>query len=110
MKILFVLSTFILVLQAQSAEMTSWEHMSIDKASSRPSVNAAQQKQKMHQLLKVDEKQLAQLIQKETGEAIIREELTHRAAILYYDVRTANYRLEVNALDGTVLKKVKNDD
>ncbi len=109
MKILFALSTLILVLQAQSAEMTAREHMSIHNSSSRPSVQL-QAKQEMHRIHKIDEKQLAELVQKETGEAIISEKLTHRGEILYYDVRTANYRLEVNALDGTVLKRVKKDD
>lgn len=109
MKILFVLSTFILILQAQSAEMTVWEHMSIHPTSSRPTVQF-QAKEKMHQLHKIDEKQLADLVQKESGEEIISEKLTHSGKILYYDVRTKSYQFEVNALDGTVLKKVKNDD
>lgn len=109
MKILFVLGTLILVLHAQSAEMTAREHMSIHTSNPRHSVQL-QAKQEMHRLHKVDEKQLAQLVQKETGEEIVSEKLTHRGEILYYDVRTANYRLDVNALNGTVLNRVKKDD
>ncbi|MDD2781514.1 hypothetical protein [Sulfuricurvum sp.] len=109
MKTLLTLITLIFALHAQSAEMTAREHMSIHTSNSRPSVQF-QTKQKMHRIHKVDEKQLAQLVQKETKEAIVSEKLTHRGEILYYDVRTANYRLEVNALDGTVLKRVKKDD
>ncbi|MDD2367696.1 MAG: hypothetical protein PHQ90_00250 [Sulfuricurvum sp.] len=109
MKILFVLGTLILVLHAQSAEMTAREHMSIHNSNSRPSVQL-QAKQEMHRIHKIDEKQLAQLVLNETNEEIVSEKLTHRAEILYYDVRTKSYQLEVNALDGTFLKKVKNND
>lgn len=109
MKTLLVLSALILSLQAQSAEMTVQEHMSVHNASSRPSVQL-QQKQKMHQIHQIDEKQLAELVQKETNEAIISEKLTHRGEILYYDIRTKSYKLEVNALNGAFLKKVKTDD
>lgn len=109
MKTLLVLSTLLLSLHAQTAEMTVWEHMLIDTSNPRPSARF-QAKQEMHRIHKIDEKQLAQLILKETNEEIIREELTHRAEILYYDVRTKSYQLEVNALDGSILKKVRNDD
>lgn len=106
MKIIFALSTLIFALHAQSAEMTVQEHMSIDNGSSRPALQL-QKQQEMHRIHKVDEKQLADLVQKETGEEITSKKLTHRGRILYYDVRTANYRLEVNALDGAFLKKEK---
>lgn len=109
MKILFVLGTLILALYAQSAEMTAREHMSIHTSNPRPSAQL-QAKQEMHRIHKIDEKQLAQLVQKETNEEIISEKLTHRAEILYYDVRTKSYQMEVNALDDTFLKKVKQDD
>ncbi|MDD4856310.1 MULTISPECIES: hypothetical protein [Sulfurimonadaceae] len=106
MKILFALCTLIFALHAQSAEMTAREHMSIHTSNSRPSAQL-QAKQEMHRIHKVDEKQLEQLVQKETGEEITSKKLTHRGEILYYDVYTANYRLEVNALDGAFLKKEK---
>lgn len=106
MKILFALSTLIFALHAQSAEMTVQEHMSIHTSNARPSAQL-QAKQEMHRIHKVDEKQLEQLVQKETGEEITSKKLTHRGRIFYYDVRTANYRLEVNALDGIFLKKEK---
>lgn len=80
--------------------------MSIHTSNSRPSAQL-QAKQEMHRIHKVDEKQLEQLVQKETGEEITSKKLTHRGEILYYDVYTANYRLEVNALDGAFLKKEK---
>ena len=109
MKILFVLGTLILVLHAQTAEMTAREHMTIDISNPRPSAQF-QAKQEMHRIHNIDEKQLAQLVQKETGEEMTNEKLTHRDRILYYEVRTENYRLEVNALDGTILSRVKKDD
>lgn len=109
MKILFTFITLVFTLHAQSAKMTAQEHMSIDNGSSRPALQL-QKQQQMHRLHKVDEKQLADLVQKEIGEEIISEKLTHRAEILYYDVRTKSYQLEVNALDGAFLKKVKKDD
>lgn len=109
MKTLFVFSALILSLQAQSAQMSAQEHMSIHTPSSRPTVQH-QTKQNMHQIHKLDEKQVAQLVQKETNEKIISEKLTHRGEILYYAVRTKSYKLEVNALNGAFLKKVKNDD
>jgi len=106
MKTLFVLCTLTLLLQAQSAEMTSREHMSIHSNSSRPTVQF-QTKQKMHKIHQIDEKQLLELVQKETKEEIVSEKLIHRGKILYYDVRTKSYKLEVNALNGAFLKKVK---
>ncbi len=109
MKTLLVLSTLLLSLHAQTAEMTAREHMLIDTSNPRPSARF-QAKQEMHRIHKIDEKQLAQLVQKETNEEIIRQELTHRAEILYYDVRTKSYKLKVNALDGSIFNKVKKDD
>ena len=109
MKTSLALITLVLTLHAQSAEMTAQEHMSLHNSSSRPSVEL-QKKQKMHKIHKIDEKQLAVLVQKETSEAIVSETLTHRGEILYYEVRTASYRLEINALDGTVLNRVKKND
>lgn len=109
MKILFTFITLVFTLHAQSAQMTAREHMSIDTSNPRPSAQF-QVKQEMHRIHKVDEKQLVDLVQKEIGEEIISEKLTHRAEILYYDVRTKSYQLEVNALDGAFLKKVKKDD
>lgn len=109
MKTLLLLSTLVLLIQAQPSEMTAQEHMSIHTYSSRPTVQF-QTKQIMHRIHKIDEKQLAQLVQQETNETIIREQLTHQGEILYYDVHTKSYKMKVNALDGSILKKVKNDD
>lgn len=109
MKTLLVLSTLLLSLYAQSAKMTTREQMSIDTSNPRPSARF-QAKQEMHRIHKIDEKKLAELVEQETNETITREELTHRAEILYYDVRTKSYQLEVNALDGSILKKVKKND
>lgn len=109
MKALFALITLVFTLYAQSAEMTAREYMSINTSNPRPS-SQFQAKQEMHRIHKIDEKQLAQLVLKETGEEMSNEKLTHRYRTLYYEVRTENYRLEVNALDGTILKKVRKDD
>jgi uncharacterized membrane protein YkoI len=109
MKTLLVLSTLLLSLYAQTAEMTAQEHMSIHTYSSRPTVQF-QTKQIMHRIHKIDEKKLAELVEKETNETITREELTHQGEILYYDVHTKSYKLKVNALDGSIFNKVKKDD
>ncbi|MDQ1263063.1 MAG: hypothetical protein QG559_64 [Campylobacterota bacterium] len=95
-----------LVLQAETTSITVQEHNSFHNANNRTTLKAYK-KRKMHALHKIDEKQAAQLVKNETGEEIISSTLTHRGNSLFYDIDTKNHTVELDAIDGTILKKVK---
>lgn len=109
MKLLLLLLTLAFSVFAQSSEMSIQEYNSIQTSNVRSTVQF-QKKQEMHRIHKVDEKALGELVQKETSQSIINQNLTHRGQILYYEVQTNSYILEVNAMDGSILKKVRKDD
>jgi uncharacterized membrane protein YkoI len=95
-----------LVLQAEATNITVQEHNSFHNTNSRPTLKA-DKKRKMHALHKIDEKQAAQLVKNETEEEIISHTLTHEGNSLFYDIDTKNYTIVLDAIDGTILKKVK---
>ncbi len=106
MKFILIILSALLVLEAQSANITIQEHNSFHNTNNRSSLNALK-KRNMHALHKIDEKQAAQLVKNETGEEIISHTLTHEGNSLFYDIDTKNYTIELDAVDGTILKKVK---
>lgn len=106
MKFILLVSSMILALQAASSEITVQEHNSFHNTNYRPSIQIDKQR-KMYALRKIDEKQASKLVMNETGETIINQKLIHQGMTLFYDIRTKNYHIELNALDGTIIKKVK---
>ncbi|MDQ1340051.1 MAG: hypothetical protein QG567_1208 [Campylobacterota bacterium] len=95
-----------LVLQAEATNITVQEHNSFHNTNSRP-ILQMDKKRKMHALHKIDEKEVAQLVKNETDEEIISNTLTHKGNTLFYNIYTKNYIIELDAIDGTILKKVK---
>jgi len=91
---------------ASGEKLTTQEHNSIHGYNQRAVVKM-NEKQNMHKLHKIDEKELALLVKKETGEEALSIKLSHSGKYLLYRVKTKSYFLEVNALDKTVMKKEK---
>lgn len=105
MKYLTLLLTPLFVL-ASEGTLTTSEHNSIHGYNKKPTVKI-RQKSNMHRLHEVDEKEAANITKQETNEDVQSIRLTHSGRILKYLVKTENYRLTINALDGTVSDKVK---
>jgi len=81
------------------------EHRSIHNTSTfKPSVKM-KEKQQMHRLHKIDEDEAKKIALDETKESVVFLKLTHEGKYLIYKIKTENYRLIVNALDGSVIKK-----
>ena len=94
---------------AAGQTLTVREHMSIHNSNYRPLIKL-QKKRKMHQLHKVDEQDAARITKEETDEKSQSIKLMNRGHYLIFKVRTANYILTINALDGTIMEKEKNKD
>ena len=62
-------------------------------------------KRHMHMHHKIDHETAKQIVLDETGEEEKSFHLKYRDNYLFYRIKTKNYYLEVNALDGTVIKK-----
>ena len=106
MKFILLIWSIMLVLQAEATNITVQEHNSFHNTNNRSSLNGLK-KRNMHALHKIDEKKATQLVKTETGEEIISQTLTHEGNSLFYDIDTKNYTIVLDAIDGTILKKVK---
>ncbi|MCF6309538.1 MAG: PepSY domain-containing protein [Sulfurimonas sp.] len=104
MKHLILLLTPLFVFATQST-LTPSEHNSIHGYNNRPIVKMGK-KQKMHQLHKVDEQEAIKIVKNATHEDVARMKLIHSGNILKYKVTTKSYLVEINALDGEILKKI----
>lgn len=91
---------------ATGQTLTPREHMSIHSYNNRPVVKS-QTKTKMHRLHKIDEQEAARITKEATSEESQSVELIHSGMYLMFKVRTANYLVSINALDGTIIKKEK---
>jgi hypothetical protein len=89
--------------------LTSQEHMSIHNSNYRPLIKL-QKEREMHRLHKIDEQDVARITKEETDEESQSIKLTHRGYYLIFKVRTANYLLIINALDGTIMEEERNKD
>ena len=95
-----------LFLFASQDRLSNSEHNSIHNYNNRPIVKM-NKNQKMHRLHKVNEKEVAKITQDVTGEEFSDMKLLHSGNILKYYIKTKNYTLEVNALDGKIISKTK---
>lgn len=91
----------------EGEKLSNTEHRSIHSSNQRPTVKM-NKKRKAHQLHKVDEEQAKITAKEETKEEVQSIRLTHHGKYLIYIVKTKQYTLIINALDGTVIKKQKN--
>ena len=87
-----------------STPMTPLEHSSIHGYNKAPLVNI-QNDQKMKELRNLDEKQAREIVKKETKEEVNNIELTHVGIYLVYRASTKSYALQINAIDGVIMKK-----
>ena len=92
---------------ASESTLTISEHTSFHNYNNRPMIKM-QNKRKMHQLHKINEKRATIITKQETNEDVQSMKLTHSGKILKYLVKTKSYTLSINALDGKVSDKVKN--
>lgn len=105
MKYYTLLLTPLFLLASQST-LTPSEHSLIHSSNHRPMIKM-QQKRNMHKLHKIDEQEAAKITKKETNEEVKHLKLTHSGRILKYIIKTENYILTINALDGAILNKEK---
>lgn len=103
MKYLILLIAPVFVI-ASGTKLTISEYNSIHGYNHRPSVKL-QKKNNMHKLHKIDEKTVKNIVQRETNEEVTRLKLFNRSKFLLYDTYTKNYRLEINAMDGSIINK-----
>lgn len=103
MKFSIILLLPILVFASEST-LTPTEHFSIHSYNNRPLVKSAK-KRNMHKLHKINEEQAKKIVKDETHEEVLSLNLTHKGDYLIYKARTEHYRLIINALDGTIVKK-----
>ena len=106
MKYLTLLLTPLFIFASQNT-LTPSEHNSIHGYNNRPIVKM-QKKRNMHKLHKIDEDTAKEIAKQETGEDVINLKIMHRNRMLLYKIQTKKYRLEINALDGNIIKKIKN--
>jgi len=107
MKSIFLLFVPLMVF-ATGETLTFEEHMSIHNSNNRPSIKLKKKRQ-MHRLSKLNEQDAERITKKETSEESQFIRLTHSSRYLIFKVYTENYRLSINALDGTIIKKEKKD-
>lgn len=106
MKYIFILAISVLYLHAETAKMTQSEYKSIHHHNNK-AVLKIREKSNMHRIHKVDEEQAKVIVRDLTHEKVIKLKLTNRNRILYFSALTQHYHVEVNAMDGTILKKEK---
>ena len=102
----YILLLLPLTVFASGEKLSTQEHSSIHGYNQRAVVKM-KEKQNMHNLHKIDEKEVAELVMKETGEKALKIKLSHRGKYLLYKIQTKTYLLEINALDKSIMKKEK---
>ncbi|EQB39140.1 hypothetical protein M947_08240 [Sulfurimonas hongkongensis] len=105
---LLLVPLFALASPPDSTPMTPLEHSSIHGYNKAPLVNIKSD-QKKRELRNIDEKEAKEIIKKETNEDASEIELTHVGIYLVYKAKTKNYKLQINAIDGVVMKKEPRD-
>lgn len=104
MKYLALLTALFVFASAETQTMTPSQHNSIQGYNNKPTLKS-KTKQKMHKMHNVEDDEARQIIKKETGEDVEKLKLTHSGNYLIYRASTKSYHIQVNALDGKVMKK-----
>jgi len=99
-----LLAPIFVLASSESTPMTPLEHSSIHGYNKAPLVNIKND-QKMREVRNIDEKQAREIVKKETNEEVSDIELTHVGIYLVYRASTKSYVLQINAIDGVVMKK-----
>jgi len=99
-----ILLTIPFIVSASVNTLSPKDHMSIH-ITNHSSSQKLMKKRKLHSFHKITDEQVESIVKKVTGESSTFIRLTHRSNYLIYKVTTENYRLDVNALDGTLIKQ-----
>lgn len=103
------MKTFLLLFIIPVAIFASGERMSVtdalyfDKANKQPFTSKPHYKERMYKLSKV--KNAKEIVKRSTQEDVESLELKTWGNYLVYEACTKNYKLLINALDGTIIKK-----
>ena len=103
MKII-ILMVLPFIVFASGEKINIVDHMSLHSSNHKP-LQKFQKRKKLHQLHKVDDKDLEKIVKKLTEEKIVYSRLEHVTNYLVYKVETKHYNLIINALDGSVIKQ-----
>lgn len=85
--------------------MSVLDSLYFKNAQNHPFRQKYNQEARMHQLYKIDEQQLKNIIKELTQEESKDIKLTTSGNYLIYKVSTQHHTLIINALDGTIIKK-----
>ena len=102
----FTLLLIPLFVFAAEGTLTPMQHNSIHGYNHKPTVKM-QKKRNMHKIHKVDEKEVTEIVKNITKEDIKKMKLTHVGRILFYKIQTQNYSIKINAMDGSIIEKIK---
>jgi len=94
------------VILASGQKLNTFEYMSIKNTNHRPSQKLSKQR-RMHKLHRINEKQAEKIVSNIIGEKTNHIKISRKGRYLIYTITTDNYKLILNALDGTVIKKQK---
>jgi hypothetical protein len=97
-----LLSLLILTIFINAEEMSSMEHQTLHTYNKRPTLKNSSEKN-AHKLHKIDEKKAKEIAGKICKEHEITLKLIHSQLYLYYEARTKNCLLYINALDGKLI-------
>jgi uncharacterized membrane protein YkoI len=102
MKHLTLLIAPIFVFASQT--ITPMEQSSIHGYNKNPTLKMKTE-QKKRNLSNYKDEEIRQIVKKETSEDVLKLKLTQSGNYLVYKAITKSYRVQVNALDGTIMKK-----
>ena len=107
MQYIIILAISVLYLHADMEKITPAQHRAIHHYNNKV-VLKLQEKSNMHHMHKIDEAQVRKIVKDLLGEDVESLRLTHQSRVLFYKVKTKNYRVEVNAMDATIIQQEKN--
>jgi len=96
------------IVYASGKSLTPQEHMSIHITNHSPS-QKFMKKRNMHLLHTITQERVEKIVKKTTGENSQFVRLMHIKEYLIYRVTTKRYQIDINALDGSLINRVKKD-
>jgi len=92
------------VIALASEAMTPMEYNSVHGYNKNPVLKSKTEK-RMNKIRNIKENEALKIAKKETAEDVEKIKLTNSGYYLVYKVTTKSYKVQVNALDGTIMKK-----
>ncbi|WP_324171852.1 PepSY domain-containing protein [Sulfurimonas sp.] len=87
-----------------SQAMTPMEHSSIHGYNKNPNLKIKTE-QKKKKLSNIKDKEARKIVKKATTQEVEKIQLIHLGDFLIYKATTKDYKVQVNAIDGTIMKK-----